>query len=65
MQNVFNNLKRCKALKEQAEQCNAFQIDKKLKLADEAVTLSFEVIEEIANAVSGIQKQLGVQNETA
>ena len=65
MENVLLKLQQCKTLKQQADGLSAWQLDKKVKLADEAIDLSISAMEEMAQTVIQLQSQLGVQNETA
>ena len=65
MKNVLLKLQQCKTLKKQADGLSTWQLDKKVKLADEAIDLSISAMEEMAQTVIQLQSQLGVQNETA
>ena len=61
MENVLIKLQQCKTLKQQADGLSAWQLDKKVKLADEAIDLSISAMEEMAQTLIQIQAKLGEQ----
>ena len=61
MENVLLKLQQCKTLKQQADGLSAWQLDKKVKLADEAIDLSISAMEEMAHTLIQIQAKLGEQ----
>ncbi|RZQ53036.1 hypothetical protein C1E23_10400 [Pseudoalteromonas phenolica] len=61
MENVLLKLQQCKTLKQQADGLSAWQLDKKVKLADEAIDLSISAMEEMAHTLMQIQAKLGEQ----
>lgn len=61
MENVLLKLQQCKTLKQQADGLSAWQLDKKVKLADEAIDLSISAMEEMAQTLIQIQAKLGEQ----
>jgi len=61
MENVLLKLQQCKTLKQQADGLSAWQLDKKVKLADEAIDLSISAMEEMAQTLIQIQAKLGDQ----
>ena len=61
MENVLLKLQQCKTLKQQADGLSAWQFDKKVKLADEAIDLSISAMEEMAHTLMQLQAKLGEQ----
>ena len=61
MENVLLKLQQCKTLKKQADNLSAWQLDKKVKLADEAIDLSISAMEEMAHTLIQLQAKLGEQ----
>ena len=61
MKNVLLKLQQCKTLKKQADSLSTWQLDKKVKLADEAIDLSISAMEEMAQTLIQIQAKLGEQ----
>ena len=61
MKNVLLKLQQCKTLKQQADGLSAWQLDKKVKLADEAIDLSISAMEEMAHTLMQLQAKLGEQ----
>jgi len=61
MENVLLKLQQCKTLKQQADGLSAWQLDKKVKLADEAIDLSISAMEEMAHTLMQLQAKLGEQ----
>ena len=61
MKNVLLKLQQCKTLKQQADGLSTWQLDKKVKLADEAIDLSISAMEEMAQTLIQIQAKLGEQ----
>ncbi|MCG7546966.1 hypothetical protein [Pseudoalteromonas sp. Of7M-16] len=61
MENVLCKLQQCKKLKQKADGLSAWQLDQKVKLADEAINLSISAMEEMALTIIKLQEKLGEQ----